>query len=90
MKENKNIIQIQRTNGNVEDAEVLLFFKLEENGPEYIVYTFNEQEDDLVTVYTSKFIKNEDNIVLEEVTDEDEWNKIKDVMRRAITESKEG
>lgn len=89
MKEKKNIIQIQRTNGNIEDAEVLLFFKLEEDGPEYIVYTFNEQEDDLVTVYTSKFIKNEDNIVLEEVTDEDEWNKIKDVMRRAITESKE-
>lgn len=89
MKEKKNIIQIQRTNGNIENAEVLLFFKLEEDGPEYIVYTFNEQEDDLVTVYTSKFIKNEDNIVLEEVTDEDEWNKIKDVMRRAITESKE-
>lgn len=89
MEEKKNIIKIQRTNGNVEEAEVLLFFKLEENGPEYIIYTFNEIEDDLVTVYTSKFIKNEDNIVLEEVTDEEEWNKIKDVMRRAITESKE-
>lgn len=89
MDEKKNLMKIQRTNGNVEEAEVLLFFKLEETGPEYIVYTFNEQEDDLVTVYTSKFIKNEDNIVLEEVTDENEWNKIKDVMRRAITESKE-
>lgn len=89
MEEKKNMIKIQRTNGNVEEAEVLLFFKLEENGPEYIIYTFNEIEDDLVTVYTSKFIKNEDNIVLEEVTDEEEWNKIKDVMRRAITESKE-
>lgn len=89
MTEKKNIIKIQRTNGNIEEAEVLLFFKLEEEGPEYIVYTFNEIEDDLVTVYTSKFVKNEDNIVLEEVTDEDEWNKIKDVMRKAITESKE-
>lgn len=89
MEEKKNMITIQRTNGNIEEAEVLLFFKLEEEGPEYIVYTFNETEDDLVTVYTSKFIKNEDNIVLEEVTDENEWNKIKDVMRRAITESKE-
>lgn len=89
MNEEKNIIEIQRINGNVEEAEVLLFFKLEENGQEYIVYTFNEQEDDLITVYTSKFIKNENNIVLEEVTDEEEWNKIKDVMRRAITESKE-
>lgn len=90
MEEKRNIIKIQRINGNIEDAEVLLFFKLEEEGPEYIVYTFNEQEDDLVTVYTSKFIKNEDNIVLEEVTDEAEWSRIKDVMRRAITESKEG
>ncbi len=87
--ENKNMIKIQRTNGNIEEAEILLFFKLEEEGPEYIVYTFNEVEDDLVTVYTSKFVKNENNIVLEEVTEEEEWNKIKDVMRRAITESKE-
>ena len=88
--ENKNTMKIQRTNGNIEEAEILLFFKLEEEGAEYIVYTFNEVEDDLVTVYTSKFIKNENNIVLEEVTEEEEWNKIKDVMRRAITESKEG
>ena len=87
--ENKNIMKIQRTNGNIEEAEILLFFKLEEEGTEYIVYTFNEVEDDLVTVYTSKFVKNENNIVLEEVTEEDEWNKIKDVMRRAITEDKE-
>ena len=87
--ENKNTIKIQRTNGNIEEAEILLFFKLEEEGPEYIVYTFNEVEDDLVTVYTSKFVKNENNIVLEEVTEEEEWNKIKDVMRRAITEDKE-
>ena len=87
--ENKNIMKIQRTNGNIEEAEILLFFKLEEEGTEYIVYTFNEVEDDLVTVYTSKFVKNENNIVLEEVTEEDEWDKIKDVMRRAITEDKE-
>ena len=87
--ENKNTMKIQRTNGNIEEAEILLFFKLEEEGPEYIVYTFNEVEDDLVTVYTSKFVKNENNIVLEEVTEEEEWNKIKDVMRRAITENKE-
>lgn len=86
--EKKNIMKIQRTNGSIEEAEILLFFKLEEDGPEYIVYTFNEVEDDLVTVYTSKFVKNENNIVLEEVTEEAEWNKIKDVMRKAITEGK--
>ena len=66
-----------------------MFFRLEEDGQEYIVYTFNEQEDDLVTVYTSKYVKNEENIYLEEVTDEAEWEKIKDVMRKAITENGE-
>lgn len=89
MNENKNFIKIKRTNGNVEEAEILLFFRLEEDGQEYIVYTFNEQEDDLVTVYTSKYVKNEENIYLEEVTDEAEWEKIKDVMRKAITENGE-
>lgn len=89
MNENRNYIKIKRTNGNIEEAEILLFFRLEEEGQEYIVYTFNEQEDDLVTVYTSKYIKTENNIYLEEVTDEEEWEKIKDVMRRAITEDGE-
>lgn len=89
MNEFKNFIKIKRTNGNVEEAEILLFFRLEEDGQEYIVYTFNEQEDDLVTVYTSKYVKNEENIYLEEVTDEAEWEKIKDVMRKAITENGE-
>lgn len=89
MNENKNFIKIKRTNGNIEEAEILLFFRLEEEGQEYIVYTFNEQEDDLVTVYTSKYVKNEENIYLEEVTDEAEWEKIKDVMRKAITENGE-
>lgn len=89
MNENKNFIKIKRTNGNIEEAEILLFFRLEEEGQEYIVYTFNEQEDDLVTVYTSKYVKNEENIYLEEVTDEAEWEKIKDVMRKAITEDGE-
>ena len=89
MNENRNYIKIKRANGNIEEAEILLFFRLEEEGQEYIVYTFNEQEDDLVTVYTSKYIKTENNIYLEEVTDEEEWEKIKDVMRRAITEDGE-
>ena len=89
MNEGKNFIKIKRTNGNIEEAEILLFFRLEEEGQEYIVYTFNEQEDDLVTVYTSKYVKNEENIYLEEVTDEAEWEKIKDVMRKAITENGE-
>ena len=50
MINDKNFIKIKRTNGNIEEAEILLFFRLEEGGQEYIVYTFNEQEDDLVEI----------------------------------------
>ena len=87
----KEVITIIDENGEKKEAEVLLYFKLEENGKDYLIYTFNEVAgDDLVTVHTSEVTKNENGEpVLSAVESDDEWAKIKDVMRKVIKENKE-
>ena len=97
-QENNTTIRIIDVDGMEKEAEVLLYFKLEENGKEYLIYTFNEavvdengvMSDDLVVVHTSEVLKKEDDVTtLGAVDDEDEWGKIKDVMRDIIKETEE-
>lgn len=89
MKEQETI-RVTREDGTVVDAEVLLFFTLKENGKDYIIYTLNEKDErGLVTVYTSTVIKDADGYHLEKVASDEEWTKIKDVMRSVIKENKE-
>ncbi len=89
MKEQETI-RVTKEDGTVADAEVLLYFTLKENGKDYIIYTFNEKDErGLVTVYTSMVIKDEEGYHLENVESDEEWTKIKDVMRSVIKENKE-
>lgn len=89
MKEQETI-RVTKEDGTVADAEVLLYFTLKENGKEYIIYTFNEKDEKgLVTVYTSTVIKDAEGYHLENVESDEEWTKIKDVMRSVIKENKE-
>ncbi len=65
-------------------------FKLEEEGPEYITYHFDEVDDKgLIKLYTSMIKHGEEGISLETVQTEEEWTKIKEVFRQAINENKE-
>lgn len=90
MKEKNYINVVDGATGEEKKAEVLLMFKLEESGPDYLIYTFNEvDEKGLVKVYTSVFNKTDDGFSLENVQTEEEWTKIKEVMRKVINENKE-
>lgn len=89
--EEKQVITIIDENGEKREADVLLYFKLEENGKDYLIYTFNESAgDDLVTVHTSVVNRNEEGEpVLSAIESDEEWAKIKDIMRQVIKENKE-
>lgn len=69
--------------GNKEEVETLLTFKFNDNGNEYVIYTKNETDDaGNVTIYISKIDKNADGtVVLNTVSDSDEWTRIKSVLR---------
>ena len=77
-------IKVKKANGEIAEAEVLLCFALEENGKNYILYTFNEvDEQDMETVHASIITETEDGYELEAIPPK-EWSEVKDVMRDII------
>lgn len=69
--------------GTKKDAERLSIFKLKESDKKYIVYTFNEvDENDMIKLYVA-ILNDKDGVYsLENITDSDEWIKVKDAMRK--------
>ena len=82
MNEKKNIMITTLPDGTKEEVEVLLSFKFNDNNKEYVIYTKNEVDDNgNVTIYISNVTRQGNNITLSTVSDENEWTRIKNVLR---------
>lgn len=78
----KQMMSIVSEDGNVQEVEVILAFKFKDTQKEYVVYTKNERdENNNVTVYVSYVDRSSGEPKLLGVDDEDDWNKVKDVLR---------
>lgn len=87
----KQIVSLIDTDNIEKEAEILLYFKLNHDGKDYMIYTFNEKDDNgLVILNTSEVVKEEDGkYSLKKVSDDESWNYIKEVMRRIINSSRD-
>ncbi len=80
--EDKKMMTTILPDGSKEEVEVLLTFKFNDNNNEYVIYTKNEVDDvGNVTIYISKIDRSTGSIVLNTVSDNEEWNRIKSVLR---------
>ena len=78
----KKIMSIVAEDGSIEEVEVILAFEFKDTNKEYVIYTKNEKdENDNITVYVSHVDRSSGEPRLLGVEDEDEWNRIKDVVR---------
>lgn len=78
----KKIMSIVAEDGTVEEVEVILAFEFKDTKKEYVIYTKNEKDDnDNITVYVSHVDRSTGEPKLLGVEDEEEWSKIKDVLR---------
>ena len=78
----KKIMSIVAEDGSVEEVEVILAFEFKDTKKEYVIYTKNEKdENDNITVYVSHVDRSTGEAKLLGVEDEDEWSRIKDVLR---------
>ena len=69
--------------GTNKDAERLSLFKLNDTEKTYIVYTFNEtDENEMIKLYVAILNEKDGVYSLENITDNDEWTKVKDAMRK--------
>ena len=77
-------LKVKKSNGDTAEAEVLLCFELEKTGKKYILYTFNEVDSkDMETIHASILNEDENGYQLDKIP-EDEWKKVKEVMREII------
>ena len=69
--------------GTKKDAERLSLFKTKDSEKTYIVYTFNEIDDNgMIKLYVA-ILNDKDGVYsLENITDTEEWTKVKDAMRK--------
>ena len=78
----KKIMSIVAEDGSIEEVEVILAFEFKDTNKEYVIYTKTEKdENDNITVYVSHVDRSSGEPRLLGVEDEDEWNRIKDVLR---------
>ena len=78
----KKIMSIVAQDGSIEEVEVILAFEFKDTKKVYVVYTKNEKdENENITVYVSHVDRSSGEARLLGVEDEEEWNKIKDVLR---------
>ncbi len=87
MDDKKKMMTTKMPDGSVEEVEVLLAFKFNDNGKEYVIYTKNEvDENGNVTIYISNVVRNGAETTLETVSDDNEWTRIKGVLRELSKE----
>lgn len=82
MNQEKDMMKVILEDGTTEEVEVLLSFEFNDNKKEYIIYTKNEtDENGNVTIYISSVSRGEAGTVLGGIEDENEWARIKEVLR---------
>ena len=82
MSENKRMMSIVAADGSIDEVEVVLAFEFKDNQKEYVIYTRNEKDEaDNVTVYVSNVDRSTGQAKLLGVESDEEWNRIKDVLR---------
>ncbi len=80
--QDKTKMSIIAEDGSTDEVEVILAFEFRDTKKEYVIYTKNEKdENDNVTVYVSHVDRSSGEPKLVGIDDEEEWNRIKDVLR---------
>jgi uncharacterized protein YrzB (UPF0473 family) len=83
--EEKQTIVVIDKEGKEREAEVLSIFTIDEYKKDYILYTFDEKdENDMVTIYASTLIEKDDMYSFEAIATPEEWAAIKDIMREMV------
>ena len=79
---NRKQLTIISEDGSKEVVEVIAAFKFKDNEQQYVVYTQNEKDqNNNITVYVSRLIEEGDTPRLVGIETDDEWSKVKDVLR---------
>ena len=90
MDTKKEIMSIVQEDGSIDEVEVLVSFEFTDTKKAYVIYTKNEVDDrGNITVYASSLIEGPNGKVLDGVETDEEWTRIKEVLRKLAKEGQE-
>lgn len=88
--ENKKL-SIIKADGTTEEVEQLVCFLFNDTKKEYVVYTKNEKDENgNITIYVSSVDRSGDLPKMGAIESDEEWSKIKDVLRELSKNDQEG
>ena len=71
-------------NGEKIECEIIMSYLCEKNNRAYVFYTDNNyDEDGNLNLYASRYLGDDNGLLLEEITDESEWNLLNDALEEA-------
>lgn len=73
-------VLITNSSGAQVSADVVMAFKLNNNNQKYIVYTFNERDNDNIKTYVSKIREENGEIYFDSIKDDDEWKMVREAI----------
>lgn len=71
--------------GHSFEAEIISVFELKDFGKEYILYALDHDEKDNAEIMASTLVREDDKYILNNIATEEEWTKIKKIMKNLIT-----
>lgn len=81
--EDKKILTINKADGTIEEVEEVISFEFNDTKKRYLVYTKNEvDQHGNITIYVTEVIKDSMGTRFLGVENDEEWSKIKDVLRQ--------
>ncbi len=90
MDSKKEVMSIIQEDGSIDEVEVLVSFEFTDTKKAYVVYTKNEVDDrGNITVYASSIIDDVAGKKLGGVETDEEWTRIKEVLRKLAKEGQE-
>lgn len=82
-------IEIINSLGQKVEADILTIFKVNSTNKDYIVYTFNETDENAnLKTYTSRLRETDGKYFLDAITDDNEWQEVKNIIIK-IADNKE-
>ena len=80
-----NKMIITNETGSEIEVEVITTFSSRDASKQYIMYTKNEKQNENTIVYTSIIKKEESGLVLDEITDDNEWVEVKAIIKELLS-----
>lgn len=80
----KKKIVIENNDGTTMEVEVITYLISEDKEKHYLVYSKGEQSgnDGDEVIYISRITNNSDTLKIEEITDDDEWSKVQQLLKK--------